>query len=232
MHAYRDAARAGRQALELWPEGEDEERRIEALEAYASSAELSGELAEAARAWREICAIRAERGDGASCAEAQRRLAAVYDLRGDREAAFAARRRGRRGVRRRRAGPPTRRSSGWRWRTTCAPARATPPRSSWPSAAGEDAERGGAARPAARALGLEGVARAKRGDFEAGLETVRDGLALALEHDLTPVAAELYQRLSLVLYDAADYRRAQETLDTALELCRDRRRARAPRWPA
>ena len=58
----------------------------------------------------------------------------------------------------------------------------------------------------ARALGLEGVARAKRGDFEGGLETVRGGLALALEHDLTPVAAELYQRLSLVLYDSADYR--------------------------
>ena len=48
VHAYRDAARAGRQALELWPEGEDEDRRIEALEAYADSAELCGELAEAA----------------------------------------------------------------------------------------------------------------------------------------------------------------------------------------
>jgi DNA-binding CsgD family transcriptional regulator len=71
-----------------------------------------------------------------------------------------------------------------------------------------------------RAMGLEGVARAKRGDFEGGLEIVRSGLALALQHDLTPVAAELYQRLSLVLYDSADYRRAQETLDSALELCR------------
>ena len=49
---------------------------------------------------------------------------------------------------------------------------------------------------------------------------MRDALAVALEHDLTPVAAELYQRLSLVLYDAADYRRAQETLETALALCR------------
>ena len=54
----------------------------------------------------------------------------------------------------------------------------------------------------------------------AGCETVRAGLALALEHDLTPVAAELYQRLSLVLYDGADYRRAEEALDTALGLCR------------
>ena len=62
--------------------------------------------------------------------------------------------------------------------------------------------------------------RAKGGEFEPGLETVRAGLALALEHDLTPIAAELYQRLSMVLYDAADYRRAEEALDTALQLCR------------
>src|SRR4029453_15536559 len=34
------------------------------------------------------------------------------------------------------------------------------------------------------------------------------------------VAAELYQRLSVVLYDAADYAGAEEALDAALELCR------------
>ena len=49
---------------------------------------------------------------------------------------------------------------------------------------------------------------------------MQSGLALALEEDLTPVAAELYQRLSLVLYQGADYRRAEEALDTALGLCR------------
>ena len=46
------------------------------------------------------------------------------------------------------------------------------------------------------------------------------GLALALEHDFTAVAAELYQRLGMVLYDSADYRRAEEALDAALGLCR------------
>ena len=92
MHAHRDAARAGRQALELWPEGEDEARRVEALQSYANSAELGGELAEAARAWREICAIRqAEPGAAEACAAAQSRLAAVHDMRGDRETALAAR---------------------------------------------------------------------------------------------------------------------------------------------
>lgn len=46
------------------------------------------------------------------------------------------------------------------------------------------------------------------------------GLELALEHGLTQVSAGLYQRLSVVLCDPADYRRAQRALDTALDLCR------------
>jgi DNA-binding CsgD family transcriptional regulator len=49
---------------------------------------------------------------------------------------------------------------------------------------------------------------------------MRTGSTFELEHGLTPVAAELYQRLSTVLYDAADYRRAEDTLTTALDLCR------------
>lgn len=42
----------------------------------------------------------------------------------------------------------------------------------------------------------------------------------ARRHDLTAVAAELYQRLGMTLYTAADYPRAEQALDAALELCR------------
>jgi DNA-binding CsgD family transcriptional regulator/tetratricopeptide (TPR) repeat protein len=219
VHAHRDAARAGREALELWPEGEDDERRIEALQSYATSAELSGELAEAARAWREICALRGEEGRGEDYAEAQRRLAAVSDMRGDRTSALDARR-----------------AAAEAYSAAERPAEAAVERLAIANylrvearfsdaieaaqAAGRDAGAAGRLDLELRARGLEGVALAKRGDFEAGHEVVRGGLALALEHDLTGVAADLYQRLSLVLYDSADYRRAQETLDTALELCR------------
>jgi DNA-binding CsgD family transcriptional regulator len=220
VHAYRDAARAGRQALELWPEGEDEARRIEALQSYANSTELGGELAEAARAWREICAIRqAEPGTGEAYAAAQSRLAAVHDMRGDREVALAARA----------AAAEAYAASGkhaeaaverlamanyLRFAARHSEAIALA------QAAVKEAEQAERLDLRARALGLEGVAKAKRGEYEKGLKTVRTGLALALEHDLTPVAAELYQRLSVVLYDSADYRRARETLDSALELCR------------
>ncbi len=220
VHAYRDAARAGRQALELWPEGEDEARRVEALQSYANSAELGGELAEAARAWREICAIRqAEPGTGEAYAAAQSRLAAVHDMRGDREVALAARA-----------------AAAAAYAATGKHAEAAVERLAMANylrfaarhseaielaqAAVKDAEQAKRLDLRARALGLKGVAKAKRGEYEDGLKTVRAGLTLALEHDLTPVAAELYQRLSVVLYDSADYRRAQEALDSALELCR------------
>ncbi len=219
VHAHRDAARAGRQALELWPEGEDVPGRIGVLEDYAVSAELSGDLAEAARAWREICTVQGGLG-ALECVAAGRR-------RWRPSSGFAATARPRPpragrppGPTPPRAFPPRRRASACWSPTSCAPPPTTPTPSRWP--------RPPAARPRppialdlrARALGLEGVSRATRGEFDEGLATVQAGLALALEHNLTPVAAELYQRLSTVLYDAADYRRAQETLTTALDLCR------------
>ncbi len=220
VHAYRDAARAGRQALELWPEGEDEARRVEALQSYANSAELGGELAEAARAWREICAIRqAEPGTGEAYAAAQSRLAAVHDMRGNRELALAARAAAAEvyaGNGRHAEAAVERLAMANYLRFAARHSEAV----ELAEAAVDDAERAERLDLRARALGLVGVGTAKRGEYEKGLETVRSGLALALEHDLTPVAAELYQRLSVVLYDSADYRRAEETLNSALELCR------------
>ena len=152
-------------------------------------------------------------------ADAQRELAAVHELKGDREAAFAARR-----------------AAAEAYAAHGRPAEAAVEHLAMANqrrlaaahgeaielarTAREEAESAGRVDLRIRALGLEGLARAKHGDYAGGLETVRSGLALALEHELTAVAAELYQRLSVTLYDSADYRRAQEALDTALQLCR------------
>ena len=220
VHAYRDAAAAGRQALELWPESGDEERRGEALERYARCSRLAGELAEAARAWRELGAIRGAAGDERAAGRRAARARGGAGAEGRPRGGVRGAPHGGRGLRGHTAARPRRPSSTWRWPTSGGSPPGTGRRSSW---RGRRARR--PSRPAAldlriRALGLEGLARAKHGDYEGGLETVRGGLALALEHDLTAVAAELYQRLSVTLYDSADYRRAEEALDTALELCR------------
>ena len=53
IHAYRDASAFGTQALELWPEGYDEESRLMVLDQLGNCAQLSGMMPEAVRAWRE-----------------------------------------------------------------------------------------------------------------------------------------------------------------------------------
>ena len=219
VHAHRDAMGAARQALELWPEEEDAEARAGTLQRYGRCAELAGELGEAAKAWRELAAACDHGGARPEYADAQRRLAAVYDLGGEREQAFAARRLAAEAfaAAERPADAALERLAmadhhrrGARYGEAIALA----------ELAAAEAQAAGRVDIDARVRGLRGVVEAKGGDFERGLESVRSGLALALEHDLTPVAAELYQRLSLVLYDGADYRRAEEALDTALDLCR------------
>jgi DNA-binding CsgD family transcriptional regulator len=215
VHAYRDAADASRRAFELVPPqaGEDDE----ALARHARCAELAGDLAEAASAWRELVAAAT---DDRGVAEAQRRLAGVLELRAEREPAAGARL----------AAAEAFAAAG------CASEAAVEylalaNQRRIMAQHGEAVSLARTARVQAdaadrldlrfRALGIEGMATAKHGDFEAGLGIVREALAQALEHDLTPVAAELYQRLSVALYDSADYGRAQEALDTALALCEE-----------
>jgi DNA-binding NarL/FixJ family response regulator len=222
MHAYVDAAGYGRQALELWSESAGDgfdPRRIDALERYARCSELAGDLPEAVRAWRELCDIRASLGEGLLLAHAQRRLAAAYDLKGDRESAFGARR-----------------LAAEAFAENDRPAEAALDHLAMANhlrligknlAAAELAQTAATEADAAgrldlrlRSRGLEGLARGAGSDYERGLAMIREALALALEHELTRVAAELYQRLSVVLYDTADYSEAADALNTALDLCR------------
>ena len=175
VHAYRDARRGRPPGARAVARGRRRgPPRSTTLERYARCAELAGELAEAARAWRELRRRpRRRRARGSRRAAPARR-----GLRAARRARAGVRRAParRRGASRPTARPPTPRSSGSRWPTSCASRRAH-------GEAIELAQRARAPRPSAagrldlrlRALGLEGVARAKRGDYEAGLETVRGG---------------------------------------------------------
>ncbi|HET6815552.1 MAG TPA: AAA family ATPase [Actinomycetota bacterium] len=77
VHAYRDAERTTRRALELWPEERDEgeeEARLDVLERLAGCAELAGDLAEAGTIWREVA-------DGLEAEAAAERLASAAHLR-------------------------------------------------------------------------------------------------------------------------------------------------------
>ena len=233
LHAHRDAARAARQALELWPEDEAEELRLEtlrALRALRRAGRRDGRGRESlARAGR-----RAATGAATARAtrEAQRRLAAVYELGGERDAAFAARR-----------------LAAEAFAAAELPAEAALERLAMADHHRRGARYGGGDR-AGRGSPPRRRAPAERVDLAPGCSACRAwrrrraasssrgwrrcsaGLALALEEDLTPVAAELYQRLSLVLYDGADYRQRRGGARHRPRPLPHRRRRRAPRSPA
>jgi DNA-binding CsgD family transcriptional regulator len=218
VHAYRDAARLGRQALDLWPEGERGTERIAVLERHARFSELSGDLAEAARAQREVVAARRSEGPGRALPDAERSLAAIYELQGDRERALTARR-----------------VAADAFAANGLPGEAAAERliaagylhsaGNYGDAveltrrAGEEAARAERSDLRARALGLQGVVRVKGGEFDEGMEIIRAGLSLALEHELTLEAAEVYQRLGTAHEIAGDYVGARDALATAVGFC-------------
>ncbi len=218
VHAHRDAARLGLQVLELWPEGERGPERLAVVEQYAVHAELAGDFSEAARAQREVVAARRADGAGRALADAERRIAGIYALQGDRPSALAARR-----------------VAAEAYAANGLPGEAAAERlvaAAYLQSAGRHDEAAATARQAgeeairaertdlrARAMGLEGVARAKLGAFDEGIATIRAGLALALEHGLTLEAAEVYQRLGTAHEVTGDYASAREALGTAIGLC-------------
>jgi DNA-binding NarL/FixJ family response regulator len=218
VHAYRDGARAFRRALELWPEGEDEQSRLYSLECLASCAELAGDLGDAATVWREVADGRQRDDDQRGLGDAQRRLAAVLELQGRWQEALASRER-----------------AAMAFTAADAPADAAAER----LAAAAHLRSAGSFRAAlslletaaqqaraaqridlqARILGHEGNARARMGEGQHGVELVRAGLAMALEHGLAGPAAEIYQRLADALEHAGDYSGASATYDEAYSFC-------------
>ena len=220
LHAYRDAARAAGRALALWTENSTADR-LELLERLGHCAELSGEPAEAAQAWRHAAAGWRDLGDLRRAAMAERRLATVHEIQGAWEPSLAARL-----------------SAADAFSASGLPGDAAAERLSVAahlrSAASysaalplleivhREADEAGRLDLKARAMGLEGSVRAKSGQYEAGLALVREGLSLALDRDLIGPAAELYQHLGDALEQAGQYGQARETYLTAADFCHAR----------
>jgi len=221
VHAYRDAERTTRRALELWPEERDEGiagARLDVLERLAGCAELAGDLAEAGTIWREVADGRRREGDPFPLGTAQRRLAAVLELQGRWQEALASREQA--------AGAFT--AAGLEAEAAAerlASAAHLRSAGSFRAAlslletAGRQARAAGRVDLQARILGQEGNVRARMGEGQDGIELVRAGLAMALEHGLTGPAAEIYQRLADSLEHTGDYPAAKEAYDEAFSFC-------------
>jgi DNA-binding CsgD family transcriptional regulator len=217
VHAYRDAAGMLRRALELWPAAE-EETRLAVLGRLAECAAVSGELAEAARSWRDAAEGYRLRSDLRRAAEAERRLAVIYDMQGAWERALATRQdaadafaacglAGDAAAERLAAAAQLQVAGSF---SVALELTAT---------ALAEAEQAGQTGMQARALGLEGLIRARQGHPEAGIARARAGLTLALDHNLVGPAVEIYQQLGLALEHGGDYEGARQTFASAISYC-------------
>ncbi len=215
IHAYRDAAAAGRMALEMWPEGEDEPERLQVLQELGHCAQLCGEFAEAGRAWEEVAAGL----DGADLdrlAEVKQRLATAYELEGTSpraattrlEAADAFEAAGRHAE----AAAELVNASELLWADRLAAADIL-------DRAIDAARRGADTEVESRCLSSRGFIAARAGQREVGLELMHSALALALEGNHVDAAVTAYWVLGTSAHDWADYPRAQSALDDMLGYC-------------
>lgn len=220
LHAYRDAARAAHRALEIWPAGEDEEKRLQALERLAHCAQVSGQLSDAVRALREVVESPHLKADRNRLGEAQRSLATVYGLQGAWEQSLSARL----------AAAQTFESAGLKGEAAV----------EWLAAAGrytatiryttaletvrralrfaDEAERWDTK---ARAMALEGNVLAMMGKAQEGRQIIQAALSLALHHNLTEAASVAYYRLALALEYSSEIPAAREAFFTAYDFCQN-----------
>lgn len=217
IHAHRDALGIGRRALEIWPDGEDQLTRLTLLDRLGECAQLSGEVSEATRLWREAADGHQTSGNIPALAETQRRLAGAYEVQGAWDRALAARQIAADGYRR--AGMPADAATEYlamvghlqqeeRFQLALDAAQA----------AHEAAEESQRRDLVARTLGMNGQLRVKMGD-PAGIALVEEGLNLALEHELTMTVPELYFRLASALEHSAEYQGARDAYGQAVTFC-------------
>lgn len=230
VHAYRDAKHALDQALAQWPAGDDTARLL-VVDRLAECAERCGEIPDAARAWEEVAAARRLEGAHEALARVERRLAGVYELANDWPRALAARvmaagEFARAGLMadaaaERLTAAAHLQSSGdltaalqhaqkARRELDAATPPATPPSPAGPVGL------------LIRAIGLEGLIRAKLGEGTAGPELTRKAMDLALDSGLEDLVAEVYYFHADALEHTSDYTAALGAWADASAFCRTR----------
>ncbi len=218
LYAYRDAAKATRRALDIWPEGLEEDRRLSALEKLAGCAQMSGQLAEAVQAWREVIDSAPVKAQPLRLAGGHRALATILSLQGAWEQSINARLT---------AGEvyETAGAMGEAATEILAAARRNYGMSNQEGAVGlcekaiELALQEERWDIQARALALKGDVLTSMGQTEIGVATVQAGLSLALQHNLTDAASEVYRRLGSALEYASQFTASREAYYTAYNFC-------------
>jgi DNA-binding CsgD family transcriptional regulator/tetratricopeptide (TPR) repeat protein len=222
VHAYRDAARALRTALEHWPgdyaDGPAAVRRMAVVERLARCAEMCSEYADAVTLLRELADGYEQQGNVLALAGTYRRIALAYELRGHWDPALAAREKA--------AGAYAKAGRGdeaavdrlavavhLRAAASYSAALATL------AVAAADARHCDRADLRLRVDGLRGNILSRLGDSAGGIVVVRAALAEALGQNLPDTAAELHHRLADTLEHSGNYPAATAAYSAAYQYC-------------
>ncbi len=222
VHAYRDAARALRSALDIWPSGAQEAARLGAVADLAHCAEMCADHAGAVALRRELADSCQRAGDQAGLAVANRRLALVHEMLGQWDAALAAREAAASAF----AAAGNRAEAAAERLAAAAHLRSAAAFSAaldLLATARADAEAAGRTDLALRIDGHRGNVLARLGRSAEGIGAIRGALDRALARppgeSLTGAAAELQQRLADALEHAGDYRAATAAYASAYQFC-------------
>lgn len=216
--AVRDAARAARDALRIWPET-DEVGRIEMVKRLARYEQSAGELEAAARAYREIADHPLIHGDPRQRGQTNRSLATVLSILGREQEAFRARQEAEAAFRALDEPAEVALELLQQLPGLMAALRLS---DSLDAAVEAETLARRAARPdiQARALGHQGHLLAMAGRVEEGREAAQAGFDLAVKNELTAVSAETYRRLGGVLEYSSDLVKATDVYQSAVARCR------------
>jgi tetratricopeptide (TPR) repeat protein len=218
IHAYADAARAAKRAIDLWPEGEEEMDRLALLDELGRCAQISGSFHDAVRAWREAAASYGDMSASQEYGEVQRNLATVYGLQGTWEKAMTARQLAAEAfldAENKQEAVNELLSLVGHLHSSAKYEQAMP----FAEKALALAEGVKDSTQQARAMGLLGSLKTRTGSPDQGLSMAQDGLALALTENAFGVAAELHQRLGAIMEHLGNYVDAEETYSTGVDFC-------------
>ncbi len=221
LNAFRDALASANAALEIWPEGSEEEDRLWALENLSRCASSSGQYPEAARALREVSNSPLLDGQPLRRAEALRALAASLSLQGLHEQARRARERA--AVAFQEADEP-----GHAAEEHMAVADYLSGTLQYAGAldmarlAIDDAKEAQDNAVLARALSLEGDLRAVEGAADEARSLVRTGVALAMEDRDPRAICETHYREARVHEYLSRYPQARDGYLVTLRLSQER----------
>jgi DNA-binding CsgD family transcriptional regulator/tetratricopeptide (TPR) repeat protein len=218
VHAYRDATRALKTALDHWPGDTDSAGRLQAIDQLARCAEMCSEYADAVALLRELADGHEHRGDLLAVAATHRRLALAHELRGHWESVLAARETAAKAYAQ--AGRSDEAAvdriavaAHLRSAASYSAALATL------SVVSANARAGGRADLQLRAEGLRGNVLSRLGNSGEGIVAVRAALEEALKAELPDTAAELQQRLADSLEHSGDYDAATKAYSAAYQYC-------------